>query len=103
MTIYELIVLDPTDPIFNPIWRQGSYVLPYVSRLGVVRSAFSWSLGINSSQNPYWNYETVAASHILLTGLLTLASCWHWAFWDLDLFISSLTLALAPESTSYNE
>lgn len=91
MTLYELIVIDPTDPVYNPIWRQGSYVLPFSSRLGVVRSMFSWSLGIDLSQNPYWSFETVAVSHLLLSGLLTLASCWHWAYWDLDLFISSLT------------
>jgi photosystem II CP47 chlorophyll apoprotein len=91
MSIYELIVIDPTDPVYNPIWRQGSYVLPFVSRLGVVRSIFSWALGIDLSQPTYWSYETVALAHIVLTGLLTLASCWHWAYWDLDLFISSLT------------
>jgi len=94
MTLYELIILDPTDPVFNPLWRQGSYVLPFISRLGVVRSLFSWSLGIDLSQNPYWTYETVAVSHVLLSGLLTLAACWHWAYWDLDLFISSLTGSL---------
>ena len=91
MTLYELIVVDPSDPVYSPIWRQGSYVLPFISRLGVARSLFDWSLGIDLSQNPYWNYETVALSHILLSGLLTLAACWHWAYWDLDVFISSRT------------
>jgi len=91
MTLYELIIIDPTDPVYNPIWRQGSYVLPFVSRLGVVKSIFSWSLGIDLYQNGYWTYETVAAAHLILAGLLTLASCWHWAYWDLDLFISSVS------------
>lgn len=94
MTLYEIIILDPSDPVYNPIWRQGSYVLPFISRLGVVRSLYDWSIGIDLAQNPYWNYENVAGSHILLTGLLTLASCWHWAYWDLDLFISSTTGSL---------
>ena len=70
--LYELIVLDPTDLVFNPVWRQGSYVLPYISRLGVIRSSFSWSLGINSVYQPYWSYEVVAASHIALSDLLAL-------------------------------
>jgi len=91
MSLYELIVLDPSDPVFNPIWRQGSYVLPFVSRLGVVKSIFQWSLGVESLQSVYWSYESVALSHIILSGLLVLASCWHWAYWDLDVFISSLT------------
>lgn len=91
MSIYELVVIDQSDPVYNPLWRQGSYVLPFVSRLGVVRSGFNWSIGIETQLNNYWNYETVAIAHILLAGLLTLAACWHWAYWDLDLFVSSLT------------
>ena len=91
MTLYELIVLDPTDPVYNPLWRQGSYVLPFVSRLGVTQSIYGWSLGLGTSETPFWAYETVALSHIVLAGLLTLSSCWHWAYWDLDLFVSSLT------------
>ena len=47
MTLYELVLVDPTDPVYNPIWRQGSYVLPFVSRLGSTRSMFGWSLGID--------------------------------------------------------
>ena len=66
MTLYELIILDPTDPVYNPIWRQGAYVMPFISRLGVVRSLYDWSLGIEVTNNPYWTYETVAVSHILL-------------------------------------
>jgi len=26
ITFYELITLDPTDPVYNPIWRQGCEV-----------------------------------------------------------------------------
>jgi photosystem II CP47 chlorophyll apoprotein len=91
MTFYELIILDPTDPVYNPIWRQGCYVIPFISRLGVVRSLYDWSLGIQLSINPYWTYETVGVAHILLSGLLTLAAFWHWAYWDLDVFVSSTT------------
>ena len=89
MTLYELIVLDPTDPVYSPLWRQGSYVLPFISRLGTIRSYYNWSLGVDSSLSASWTYESVAFAHILLSGLLVLASCWHWAYWDLDLFISA--------------
>jgi hypothetical protein len=40
MVLYELITLDPTDPVYNPIWRQGC-------------SFYSWSLGIKLSINLY--------------------------------------------------
>jgi photosystem II CP47 chlorophyll apoprotein len=90
MLLYELIILDPTDPVYNPIWRQGCYVIPFTSRLAVVRSIYDWSLGIELSSgatlNPYWTYETVSVAHILLSGLTILASFWHWAYWDLDTF-----------------
>lgn len=91
MSIYELIVVDPSDPVYNPIWRQGSFVLPYISRLGVISSYFQWSIGLEFTQGVLWSFESVALSHILLTGLLTLASCWHWAYWDLDIFLTSRT------------
>jgi len=91
MVLYELIIVDPTDPVYNPIWRQGCYVMPFVSRLGVVRSLYDWSLGEKLSINPYWTYETVSVAHILLSGFSILAAFWHWAYWDLDVFVSSST------------
>ena len=30
ITFYELITLDPTDPVYNPIWRQGCYGIPFI-------------------------------------------------------------------------
>ena len=89
MVLYELVIVDPSDPVYNPIWRQGCYVLPFISRLGVVRSLFSWSLGIKLSINSFWTYETVGIAHILLSGFLFLASFWHWAYWDLNVFVAS--------------
>jgi photosystem II CP47 chlorophyll apoprotein len=44
--LHELISLDPTDPIYKPSWRQGCYVIPFISRIGVISSLYSWSLGI---------------------------------------------------------
>jgi photosystem II CP47 chlorophyll apoprotein len=84
---YELAVFDPSDPILNPIWRQGIFVLPFITRLGITRSWGSWNISGEEAIGPeFWSYEGVAASHIVLSGLLILASIWHWTFWDLELF-----------------
>jgi photosystem II CP47 chlorophyll apoprotein len=64
MTLYELIIFDPTDPTYNPSWRQGCYLMPFISRIGVVSSLYNWSLGIELSTNRLWTYETVSAAHI---------------------------------------
>ena len=61
------------------------------TRLGVVHSLFEWSLGIDISSEIYWTYESVLPSHIILSGLLILAALWHWTYWDLDLFLYTLT------------
>ena len=53
MVLYELILVDPSDPVYNPIWRQGNYVIPFISRLGVVQSLFNWSITIQS-----YTYQT---------------------------------------------
>ena len=50
---------------------------------------------LDPTSNLIWTYETMNIAHILLSGLLILASFWHWAYWDLDLFFTStLTLDL---------
>lgn len=89
MLIYELIIYDATDPVFNPMWRQGCYIMPACSRIGVVKSIFGWSLGIDVSADTYWSYETCCAAHLFLSGLLFMASFWHWAYWDLEVFIAA--------------
>ena len=38
MVLYELIIFDPTDPLYNPSWRQGCYIIPFISRIGVISS-----------------------------------------------------------------
>ena len=86
MLLYELITVDYTDPVYNPIWRQGCYVMPFISRIGVIGSVYSWSLGIKLSINLYWTYETIAVAHILLSGFYILAAFWHWAYSDLNVF-----------------
>jgi len=80
MTLYE--VGDPTDIAFNPMWRQGMYVIPFMTRLGVVDSWSLWSIvgQPSSSRVGLWTYEGVGMTHIILAGLLFAASLWHWVY-----------------------
>jgi photosystem II CP47 chlorophyll apoprotein len=87
MALYELAVFDPSDPVLNPMWRQGMFVLPFMSRLGVTSSWGGWSITGETGVNPgFWSFEGVALAHIVLSGLLFLAAIWHWVYWDLELF-----------------
>jgi photosystem II CP47 chlorophyll apoprotein len=87
MALYELAIFDPSDPVLNPMWRQGMFVLPFMARLGVTGSWGGWSVTGESGVNPgFWSFEGVATAHIILSGLLFLAAVWHWVFWDLELF-----------------
>ncbi|WP_088240754.1 photosystem II chlorophyll-binding protein CP47 [Calothrix rhizosoleniae] len=87
MALYELAIFDPSDPVLNPMWRQGMFVLPFMSRLGVVGSWGGWNVIGDPNYDPgFWSFEGVAAAHIVLSGLLFLAAVWHWVFWDLELF-----------------
>jgi len=87
MALYELAIFDPSDPILNPMWRQGMYVMPFMARLGVTDSWGGWSITGESVSNPgIWSFEGVALTHIILSGLCFLAAIWHWVYWDLDLF-----------------
>ncbi|MBM0740491.1 photosystem II chlorophyll-binding protein CP47 [Phormidium sp. CLA17] len=92
MALYELAIFDPSDPVLNPMWRQGMFVLPFMTRLGVTGSWGGWSVTGESGVDPgFWSFEGVAAAHIILSGLLFLAACWHWVYWDLELFRDSRT------------
>jgi photosystem II CP47 chlorophyll apoprotein len=87
MALYELAVFDPSDPVLNPMWRQGMFVLPFMARLGVTQSWGGWSVTGETAVDPgFWSFEGVAAAHIVLAGLLFLAAVWHWVYWDLELF-----------------
>ncbi|MCM1985201.1 photosystem II chlorophyll-binding protein CP47 [Lyngbya confervoides] len=87
MTLFELATFDPSDPVLNPMWRQGMFVLPFMARLGVDSSWAGWSVTGETGVNPgFWSFEGVALAHIVLSGLLFLAAIWHWVYWDLELF-----------------
>ena len=93
MSIFELTIFDPTDSVFSLLWRQRTYSLPFASRLGVTSSIYDWYIGliIGIGITSDWTYEIVALAHLFLSGLLALASFWHWAYWDLELFIAART------------
>ena len=83
MAFYELAVFDPSDPVLNPMWRQGMFVLPFMTRLGISQSWGGWTISGETANNPgVWSYEGVAGAHIGLSGLLFLAAIWHWTMWD---------------------
>jgi len=87
MALYELAVFDPSDPVLNPMWRQGMFVMPFMTRLGITDSWGGWSITGESVSNPgIWSFEGVALSHIVLSGMCFLAAIWHWVYWDLELF-----------------
>jgi photosystem II CP47 chlorophyll apoprotein len=87
MALYELAIFDPSDPVLNPMWRQGMFVMPFMARLGVTQSWGGWSISGETAVDPgFWSFEGVAAAHIVLSGLLFLAAVWHWVYWDLELF-----------------
>ena len=86
MAVYELAVFDPSDAIFNPMWRQGMFVLPFMTRLGVTSSWGTWNIEGVSSPTGSWSFEAVAIAHICLSGCLFAAAIWHWVYWDLDCF-----------------
>jgi photosystem II CP47 chlorophyll apoprotein len=88
MALYELAVFDPSDPLLNPMWRQGMFVMPFMTRIGITQSWGGWTITGESipTNAGFWTYEGVAISHIVLSGLCFLAALWHWVFWDLELF-----------------
>ena len=81
MASYELAVFDPSDPVLDPMWRQGMFVIPFMTRIGITKSWGGWSItGDTATDAGIWSYEGVAAAHIILSGLLFLAAIWHWVY-----------------------
>jgi photosystem II CP47 chlorophyll apoprotein len=65
-----------------------------MTRIGVNDSASGWSTGTSYSADATaagaaWTYESVIVAHVVLSGALYLAALWHWAYWDLNMFIDS--------------
>ncbi|ONH94778.1 hypothetical protein PRUPE_7G029800 [Prunus persica] len=74
------------------MWRQGMFVIPFMTRLGITNSWGGWSITGGTITNPgIWSYEGVAGAHIVFSGLCFLAAIWHWVYWDLEIFIDERT------------
>jgi photosystem II CP47 chlorophyll apoprotein len=93
MALFELSNFDPSDAVFNPMWRQGMFVMPFMARLGITKSWGGWSVvpGESAADAGFWSFEGVATAHIILSGMLMLAAIWHWVYWDLELFTDPRT------------
>ncbi|GAV65071.1 LOW QUALITY PROTEIN: PSII domain-containing protein, partial [Cephalotus follicularis] len=86
MALYEL-AFDPSDPILDPMWRQGMFVIPFMTRLGITNSWGGWSIiGVTTTNPSIWSYESVAGAHIVFSGLCFLVAIWHWVYWDVEIF-----------------
>jgi photosystem II CP47 chlorophyll apoprotein len=44
MALYELANFYPFDPILDPMWRQGMFVIPLITHLGIIKSWGGWSI-----------------------------------------------------------
>ncbi|KAJ3675021.1 hypothetical protein LUZ61_021850 [Rhynchospora tenuis] len=62
MALYELAVFDPSDPVLDPMWRQGMFVIPFMTRLGITNSWGGWNISGGTVTNPgIWSYEGVCS------------------------------------------
>ncbi|KAH0764735.1 hypothetical protein KY285_000606 [Solanum tuberosum] len=85
MALYELAVFDPSDPVLDPMWRQGMFVIPFMTRLGITNSWGGWSITGGTVTNPVWGVEGfdpfvpggIASHHIAAGTLGTLAGLFH--------------------------
>jgi photosystem II CP47 chlorophyll apoprotein len=59
------------------MWRQGMFVLPFMTRLGYLNLGVVGQLAVNLRQTQNLSYEA-ALQHIGLSGLLFAASIWHY-------------------------
>ena len=57
MLLFELALYDPSDPVLNPMWRQGCFLMPFVSRLGITNSWQGWSITGETLADPgFWTF-----------------------------------------------
>jgi photosystem II CP47 chlorophyll apoprotein len=69
MDLYELAVFNPSDPFLDPMWRQGMFVIPFMTRLGIQDSWNGWNISRETIINlGIWSYECVVGEHIMFFG-----------------------------------
>ncbi|KAL2929989.1 Photosystem II CP47 reaction center protein [Bienertia sinuspersici] len=58
MALCELVVFYPSEPVLDPMWRQGTFVIPFMTRLGITNSWSCWSITRGTTMDPgIWSYE----------------------------------------------
>ncbi|CAH1440745.1 unnamed protein product [Lactuca virosa] len=72
MAMYELAVFDPSDPVLDPMWRQGMFVIPFMTRLGITNSWGGWSImggTITNPGKPSLDLPKIFGIHLFLAGV----------------------------------
>jgi photosystem II CP47 chlorophyll apoprotein len=91
MALFELATFDPSDPVLNPMWRQGMFVLPFMARLGVTESWGGWSVTGETAVNPgFWSLR---ASLPLTSCCLVFVPCCLFGTGSIGIWICSVILA----------
>jgi len=76
--------------------------IPFVTRLGIAHLWGGWNITCGAITNSgIWSYESVAATHIVFSGLCFLADIWHWVYWDPRLADFSLVCFRSRSSAFY--
>ncbi|KAL5577578.1 hypothetical protein UlMin_019277 [Ulmus minor] len=92
MALYELAVFDPSDPVLDPMWRQGMFIIPFMTHLEITNSWGGWNITRGTITNlGIWSYEGVAGAHIVFSDLCFWEAIWHWVYWDLEIFTDERT------------
>ena len=52
MALYELVIFNPSDPIYDPMWRQDMFVIPFMIYFGITNSWGGWNISGRTITNP---------------------------------------------------
>ncbi|PHT94654.1 Photosystem II CP47 reaction center protein [Capsicum annuum] len=72
MALYELAVFDPSDPVLDPMWRQGMFVIPFMTRLGITNSWGGWTITggtVTNPGKPSLDLPKIFGIHLFLSGV----------------------------------
>ena len=70
MALYELAVFDHSDPVLDPMWRQGMFVIPFMTRLGITNSWGGWSITGDYNESGYLELRRCGRSTYCVFGLV---------------------------------
>jgi photosystem II CP47 chlorophyll apoprotein len=52
MNLYELVVFDPSNHVLDPMCRQGMFLIPFMTHLGIKDSWTGWNITGETVINP---------------------------------------------------